>query len=103
LVAHNLTLRPDSNVVATGGGSRNTDPLDQSQAVFAAEMWCPTRTRGRRWPQSKVPSLYHSMAVLLPDGRVVVARGSPLRDSSNHDQLTAEFYSPPYLFKGPQP
>jgi hypothetical protein len=52
---------------------------------------------------NKVPRLYHSMAVLLPDGRVVVARGSPLRDSSNHDQLTAEFYSPPYLFKGPQP
>jgi hypothetical protein len=48
---------------------------------------------------NKVPRLYHSMAVLLPDGRVVVARGSPLRDSSNHDQLTAEFYSPPYLFK----
>jgi hypothetical protein len=89
LVAHNPTLRPDGNVVATGGGGRNTDPLDQSQAVFVAEMGCGETDTWTTMAANEVPRLYHSTAVMLPDG-------------SNHEPLTAEFYAP-YLFKGPQP
>ena len=42
---------------------------------------------------------YHSTAVLMPDGRVMMAGG-------NHPcpcAKTAEFYSPGYLFRGPRP
>lgn len=41
------------------------------------------------------PRLYHSTAVLLPDGRVFSA--------GSDGSTTADFYSPPYLFKGPRP
>jgi hypothetical protein len=48
----------------------------------------------------QAPRLYHSTSLLLPDGRVLVAGGGR---SSGQDQLNAEIYSPPYLFKGPRP
>jgi hypothetical protein len=41
------------------------------------------------------PRWYHSVALLLPDGRLFSAGGD--------DFATAEIYSPPYLFKGPRP
>jgi len=50
------------------------------------------------------PRLYHGVALLLPDARVLVSGGG--RWPSNNqptDQLSAEFFSPPYLFKGPRP
>ena len=49
----------------------------------------------------QVPRLYHSTALLLRDGRVVVAGSGDSYGGPN--QTTAEFYSPPYLFRGPQP
>ena len=41
--------------------------------------------------------MYHSSAVLLPDGRVVVGGGEAA------GRLRAQIYSPPYLFKGARP
>src|SRR5262249_29875659 len=41
--------------------------------------------------------MYHSAAVLLPDGRVVSAGGEAT------GRLHAQIYSPPYLFKGARP
>ena len=99
---HNLTLLPDGNVLATGGG-RNTDPFAQSQAVFAAEMWSPDTETWTTMASNQVPRLYHSTALLLPDGRVLLAGGGRFGGGSNDDQLSAEFYSPPYLFKGARP
>ena len=50
------------------------------------------------------PRLYHSEALLLPDGRVVVLGGGRFNGiDESTDQLSAEFFSPPYLFKGSRP
>ena len=45
--------------------------------------------------------IYHSTAILLPDGRVL-STGAGAQTGSV-DQLNAEIYSPPYLFQGSRP
>jgi hypothetical protein len=99
---HTLTALPDGSVLATGG-SRLSDGVTSSGAVFEAELWNPDTETWRTLAAQQVPRLYHSSALLLPDGRVLVAGGGRLPSSTITDQLNAEIYSPPYLFKGPRP
>ena len=50
------------------------------------------------------PRLYHSEALLMPDGRVLISGGGRNAVMTEPtDQFNSEFYSPPYLFKGPRP
>jgi hypothetical protein len=100
---HNLTLLPDGNVLATGGGI-TTDAIGLSGAVKAAELWSPATETWTTMASMQRPRLYHSTALLLPDGRVLVAGGGRyFGNSDQSDQLSAELYSPPYLFKGTRP
>jgi len=41
--------------------------------------------------------MYHSIALLLPDGRVLAAGSNPNR---RDDELRLEIFHPPYLFRG---
>ena len=92
----NATLLPDGKVLVTGGtrgtGFNNTDPSFQ---VYTAELWDPA-TEG--WTtlasSSGIRRVYHSTALLLPDGRVLSMGGN--------GQTQTEIYSPPYLFNGNQ-
>ncbi len=50
------------------------------------------------------PRLYHSEAILLPDARVLTSGGGRFNDDNQPTyQYSAEFFSPPYLFKGARP
>jgi Domain of unknown function (DUF1929)/Malectin domain/Bacterial Ig-like domain/Bacterial Ig domain len=98
----NLTLLPDGTVLASGGESAS-DGVDLTKAVLPGEIWDPNT---QKW--TTVASLtngreYHSTALLLPDGRVLMAGGGQLPGSGATDQTNAEIYSPPYLFKGARP
>ncbi|MGA8312537.1 MAG: chitobiase/beta-hexosaminidase C-terminal domain-containing protein [Terriglobales bacterium] len=98
---HNSTVLPDGNVLITGGEG-TTNPADQSTAARAAEMWSPVTENFTTMASMQTPRVYHSIALLLPDGRVLVG-GSGEYGSGSIDQLNAEIYSPPYLFKGARP
>jgi hypothetical protein len=96
---HNLTLLPDGSVLTTGGGSTK-DGVNYANSVLAAELWSPVTKTWSTMSSMQVGRLYHGTAVLLLDGRVLVAgsgRAGP------EPQFSAEIYSPPYLFKGPRP
>ena len=65
--------------------------------IAHAEIWNPTTQTFTLDASSAVPRTYHSSAVLVPDGRVLVGGGGPCGDCGvNH--LDAEMYSPAYLF-----
>ena len=99
---HNLTILPDGNVLATGGNV-TTDPYDQTQPVYPAELWSPSTESWTVMAAMTVPRFYHATAVLLPDGRVLVAGGGRFGGGAAEDKLNAQIYSPPYLFKGTRP
>lgn len=96
----NLTNLPDGTVLATGGGTDKSGFVD-SNAVLQAEGWDPTTGTWTTYASMSAPRLYHSVATLLPDGRVFVSGGGG--DPGVTDQRNAQIFSPPYLFKGTRP
>jgi hypothetical protein len=97
---HGMTILADGKVLVTGGGTQR-DGYYVENAVYHPELWDPaTKTWAVMAPASR-PRLYHSIAMLLPDGRVLSSGGG--RDGPGVDQLNAAIFSPPYLFKGARP
>jgi len=74
----------------SGPGFNNT-----ATPVFAAEMWDPATESWTTMASAHAVRLYHSAALLLPDGRVLTTGGD--------DITQVELYSPPYLFAGARP
>jgi hypothetical protein len=93
----NATLLPDRTVLASGGARVQEHRVDAS---LHAELYDPRTRRWKLGAESRVPRLYHSTALLMPDGRVVTAGSNPRPKA---DELRIEVYSPPYLFRGPRP
>ena len=96
----NLTPLPDGTVLATGGGT-TTNGGNLSDGVLPAEDWNPATGQWTTWASMAVPRLYHSIALLMPDGRVFVAGTGDLNGVPN--ELNYQIFSPPYLFNGPRP
>ncbi|HLZ92903.1 MAG TPA: carboxypeptidase regulatory-like domain-containing protein [Candidatus Acidoferrum sp.] len=97
----NLTTLPDGTVLATGGET-DKNGGNISNAVYAAELWSPQTQTWTTMAAMHTPREYHSTALLLPDGRVLES-GMGSDFGNVPDELSAEFYSPPYLFKGTRP
>jgi hypothetical protein len=99
---HNATILADGTVLVTGGSSVGGFNNSAGQ-VALTEIWDPAT--GMFTPVAATSSVfrgYHTTAVLLPDGRVLMAGGN--HDSPNYiENRNAEIYSPPYLFKGARP
>lgn len=97
---HTLTPLPDGTVIVTGGGV-TTEGKNISAAVYPAEIWSPATESWKTMAPMQKPRLYHGTALLLPDARVVVAGSGDSYGGPN--QTTAEFFEPPYLYKGTRP
>jgi hypothetical protein len=91
------TLLPDRTVLVNGGAMMEETA---AQAAFAAEIYHPDTNRWQMAAVSRVPRLYHSIALLMPDGKVVTAGSNPQRKT---EELRIEVFWPPYLFGGPRP
>ena len=87
------TVLADGNVVVTGGSQQENQLVG---ANTRALLW---KADTGNWVQGPVGSgrarLYHSVALLLPDGSVLVGGGGAPGPETN---LNVEFYFPYYLF-----
>ena len=93
-----LTVLADGTVWANGGGALPqatgvTQKMVDDYAVYSSELW-----NGNNWTlaaNATLSRLYHSTALLLPDGRVFTGGGGA---PGYKTQRNGEIYNPPYLY-----
>ena len=112
-----VVLLPDQSILVLGGKTgKKSHHIDHKTimqkddlngelphidgAVLEPELYKPDEDKWYLMANMKVDRLYHSNAILLPDGRVMTAGSNPMRTMN---ELRIEIFNPPYLFKGERP
>jgi len=97
---HNLTVLADGSVLATGGNSSGVSLVDLDNSVLTPEVWNPDTDEWTVLADMQRARQYHSIALLLPDGRVLSAGGGYCGEcgTAGYHEQNAEIFSPPYLF-----
>ncbi len=99
---HTLTMLANGQVLAVGGA----DTSDQNvitTGVLPTEIWDPVSEMWSAAAPIAAARNYHSTAVLMPDGRVLVAGGGHPSSLGDAGEESAQIFSPSYLFNGPRP
>ena len=91
----NSVVLPNGQVVVVGGQTFGA-PFSDSNSVLPTELFDPETETFTLLPPLTVPRNYHSVALLLPDGRVMSAGGGLCDCAADHPDL--QLLSPPYLF-----
>ncbi len=92
---HNTVVLPNGEVVVIGGQAYPV-PFSDAQSAMVTELWSPETEQFRSIAPLQEPRNYHSVALLLPDGRVLAGGGGLCGDcSTNHANV--EILTPPYL------
>lgn len=94
---HNSVVLPSGEVLVVGGQER-ADLFQDSTPTLIPELWDPETETFTDMAPMVVPRTYHSIALLLHDGRVL-AGGGGLCGGCGTNHLDVELFSPPYLFE----
>lgn len=103
----NAVVLPDGTVLVTGG-QRRSKVFTDDEGILYAELFNPATKTWRTLAPEAVPRNYHSVSILLADGRVFSGGGGLCytggvgRSSINCNKLVdhadGQIFSPPYLF-----
>ncbi|KAF7301375.1 hypothetical protein MIND_00702700 [Mycena indigotica] len=124
-------ILPDGKMLVVNGGAKGTAGYGRNNSItpesempfqqsFAAEpvgqpaLYDPNADPGKRWTTtgfatSSIARLYHSSAILLPDGAVLIAGSNPNLDVNISSAVkfpttyTAEKFYPPYFSASVRP
>jgi hypothetical protein len=97
----NGVLLPDGKVLVVGGmASYDHHDTDLHGAILEAELYDPSSNTWTRMAAQQKARVYHSTAILLPDGRVLSMGSNP---RAKMIEKSIEIFSPPYLFCGERP
>ena len=94
----NGVLLPGGKVLVIGGQSVALQFTDET-AVLTPELWDPATERFTTLAPMHTPRDYHSVALLLPDGRVFSGGGGLCGAGCPANHQNGEIFSPPYLFQ----
>jgi hypothetical protein len=93
------TVLPTGDVLISGGSSGRSGH-NLAPYPFEMELYNVSSNTFRTVANMRVGRGYHSIALLLPDGRIMIGGGGSCGGcQTNGDQNNIEFYKPPYLFK----
>ncbi len=96
---HNGVMLPNGEVLVVGGNTSGIKFSDNGN-VLELEIWNPVTEQWRLGAAMDVPRNYHSVALLLPDGRVLAGgggycSGNPNCSATHQD---GQVWTPFYLF-----
>jgi galactose oxidase len=100
---HNSVVLPTGDVVVVGGQDERTLPFHDRTSVLFAEIWSPTTEMFTPLAPAagalgqSVPRTYHSVALLLHDGRVFVGGGGACGPQCSYNHMDYQLLTPPYL------
>jgi hypothetical protein len=100
----NTIILPDGKLLTIGGNAASTN---YGGTHFSAELYSkPAIDRTGTWAEvapHTIPAAYHSSALLLPNGTVLLSEDDRTKTAEAAANHRAQIYSPPYLFKGARP
>ncbi|KAK3702132.1 hypothetical protein LTR37_015107 [Vermiconidia calcicola] len=103
------TLLPDGTVLWVNGAQKGAQGFELADTpAYQALIYDPAAPLGQRWTHgasSDIPRLYHSVALLLLDGTLLIAGSNPfempVQEASASSPFITDFrveiYTPPYL------
>jgi hypothetical protein len=98
----NGVVLPNGQVLVVGGLDNGAAFSDEG-AILIPELFDPATNSWTELAPMVTPRPYHSIALLLADGRVLAGGGGLCGSTCPANHPDVEIFSPPYLFKGPQP
>ncbi|XP_031250611.1 aldehyde oxidase GLOX1-like [Pistacia vera] len=104
-VMGDMMILPTGDVLMLNGAKTGTSAWNDAEEPYLAPVLYRTKgpkgSRFRELTPSNIPRMYHSVAGVLPDGKILVA-GSNTHDGYEYNakyptELRVEKFSPPYL------
>lgn len=94
-VFSNSVVLPDGSVLTTGG-QQHPQPFTDTAPATTPELWSPLTRTFKTLASESLPRTYHSLALLLPDGRVF-SGGGGLCGTCVTNHTDGQIFTPPYL------
>jgi hypothetical protein len=92
------TVLPTGDVLISGGSSG--EGHNKAPYAVAMELYKVASNSFKTLANINTGRGYHSVALLLPDGRIMIGGGGSCGQcQTNGDQNNVEYFKPPYLFK----